>query len=74
MAHSGDADLILCPSGILPMVSGGAEIEQAPCWPVISSPNSEVKDKTKKPALNRLVHALVNADIACRELGHEANG
>lgn len=30
------------------MVSGGAEIEQAPRLPVISLLNSEVKDKTKK--------------------------
>ena len=55
------------------MVSGGAEIEQDPCWPAISSPNSEAKDKEKKSDLNRLVHTLLNAYIAYRELGHRAN-
>jgi len=39
MAYLGDAGLTLCPFRVLPMVSGGAEIQQVPYWPAITSFN-----------------------------------
>lgn len=72
MAYYSNADLILCPPRVFPIISGTAETKQSLCWPAISLLNIEAKDKEKKSDLYRLVHILLNAYIAYTELGNKA--